>query len=186
MHTTTTNPVKQVEEMKNESTGTTFFVIGETSQLKVALRVWQDTWMSLPFGQAAIIFRVRVEAKEPSHIDLKTLADFEVGQTDWSGSGSKHLSKAGYMKLAFPLGYGVEHYFKFIKDIGALESLYTELVKQYSTVEWKLNTEEFVNLFYAELYKTKPSIPAGLEMPPFVLEWSNSKPPSMTQSGPAH
>lgn len=177
--------IEKLETMENKSTGSTFYVVGETEKLKFGLRVWQDNWASVPFGVAALLFRVRVEAKPGNPLDIKTLADFELGPMDWAGGSGQHLSKAGYMEMHFPHGGSTADYLNFVKNIGAMESLYTELCKQYLNVKWLISLEAFVIHFTELLKESQPKAAPGAQVP-FALNWGNGKAPTEVAGASQH
>lgn len=176
----------ELETMENTTTHTTFYVIGKTPSLKVGLRVWEDTWNSVQHGYSVIFFRMRVEAGNDKVQAVGPMANFEFPEQQWTGgNGETYVSKAGAMRLEYPMGYDFEKVIQHAKDVGAFNSLYSEIVKGFPALTMNISEEDFAEFFLKQYADTATSeVVANITYVPipFQIGWGGKAP----QSGQSH
>jgi hypothetical protein len=181
MQTPTTNVAiaTTLEVMENKKTQSKFYVIGESENFKVGFRVWPASWSSMVYGTAEVAARFRFEKKDAMGLDVDSAADFEFGSINWTGGGgqSNYVSKVCVMKMEYQTGEGIEYGLNFIKQVGAFETMFDELVKEFPAVKWLISRADFATLCMNEITAVKPVYMDDYTPQPFQFKWvSNGGP----------
>lgn len=168
MHTDTPL-IDTVQKSVNKTTKSTYYKIGESPNFNVYLRLWNDHWEMLPAGRLPIAVRLRFETKS-SEEDAVPLANFDFGDTDWTGQGIGYVSFVGALGAAFQPGTAME---KAIAELDVFGYLLSHISTRFPAIKMDMGSEDFAKLcteiLLAEIVQGEN---AANTPPPLAFKWA--------------
>jgi len=154
--------------IKGTGQGSIFHIIGETPQMLIGVRVFNDTGIALSQkNNTVVVLRVRIIPQEGvKYADLKGVCDtlFPSAKGKWTGGSSSHVSLAGAVVVPRHQYDATEVVGMLVKD-KAGEKWYELLKDTFSLESLFLTKEEFVAFYIEEV-----STALGLDKDTSTLE----------------
>lgn len=134
-----------LEKIGNETTGSTFDVIGKTEDVTIGIRFWAEQHAKIKHN-TVISFRVRIAAVEGAPVQLNfhafATSKFPKVEGKWVGKSSKHVSMLGMVGSKFPI-WAVDKIVDSVVEKNLHADLVEYLVSKLEGVSWVLEQEQF-------------------------------------------
>lgn len=158
--------MKQLEQIKNKTTGSTFYTICKGGGLRGSIRIWIERKPGQAATQVGFRFRVEPLSLEVQYFDFANSMAVKFPGVEWLGKSSRHCSLAGGASFGvYP--HEVETILDLESENDISGKLFDMILVKFSIMEQELSRDEFKEFFRLQIInelnefvsneKTKPS-----------------------------